>query len=69
MRKSAKQVREELSRRGMSISELARQLKVDRSLLVYVLNDGACRRGMAHDVAVKLGIKEGVLRAPIQLAA
>jgi gp16 family phage-associated protein len=69
MRKSAKQVRGELIRRGMSISELARQLKVDRSLLVYVLNGGACRRGRAHDIAVKLLIKEGVLRAPIQLAA
>ncbi len=63
MRKSPKQVLEEWNRSGMSISEWARANSFDRGLVVYVLNGGAARRGQAHDIAVKLGIKEGVPRS------
>lgn len=62
MCKSPKQVREELNRSGVSISEWARDHKFNRGAVVYVLDGGAAKRGQAHDIAVTLGIKEGVPR-------
>lgn len=69
MCKTPKQVRKEFNRAGLSISEWARKHRVKRSLVVYVLDGGVARRGQAHDIAVLLGVKEGVVRADSRLAA
>ena len=62
MCKSAERVLQDFARRGLSVSEWARTNGYRRNLVVYVLNGGAARRGHAHDIAVKLGLKDGVLR-------
>lgn len=63
MRKSTKQVLREMDRQGQSVAEWARTHGYKRNLVLYVLHGGAAKRGKAHDIAVRLGLKDGVLRA------
>lgn len=61
--KSADQIREEFSRVGQPISEWARENGFTPQEVFEVLagrNQG--RRGKAHDIAVMLGMKDGVTR-------
>jgi gp16 family phage-associated protein len=62
--KTADQVRDEFNRAGTSISEWARRRNVNPRQVFEVLagrNKG--KRGRAHDIAVMLGLKNGVKRA------
>lgn len=56
------QARERLRRAGKSASDVARELNVDRAVVVNLLS-GRVKglRGDAHKVAVHLGLKEGVI--------
>lgn len=60
--KTARQVLEEFDRQGISISEWSRLNGFNRQTVVYVLREGAARRGEAHNVAVALGMKHGEIR-------
>lgn len=62
MRKTPEQVRETFRREGRSFSEWAREHGYSRRLVQYVLEGGAAHRGKAHEIAVTLGLKNGVVR-------
>lgn len=58
--KTREQIREEMSRKGISYADLARQLNQDRQTIYLVLNtNNPCRFGKSHKAAVALGLKEG----------
>lgn len=65
MTKTRKQVREELARKGISLSAMSRKLNVNANLLYAILSDDdnnprrKCSYGESHFIAVSLGIKEG----------
>ncbi len=54
-------IREEFSRQGLSVAEFARAENFDRHL-VYQVIDGRLKgtRGQSHNIAVALGLKQGV---------
>lgn len=54
-------IREEFSRQGLSVAEFARAEGFDRHL-VYQVIDGRLKgsRGQSHNIAVALGLKQGV---------
>jgi gp16 family phage-associated protein len=60
--KSAARARKELNRRGISVTEFAKQNQLPRDAVFYVLRGGRALRGYAHNAAVLLGIKQGQLR-------
>lgn len=58
--RTRQEVLAEVSRKGISISELARRIGYDRMTVYHVLHtDKPCKFGKSHKVAVALGIKEG----------
>ena len=60
--KSREDVLSDLSKKGLSIAELSRQIGYDRMTVYSVLHsDKPCRFGKSHKVAVSLGIKSGEL--------
>lgn len=62
--KTAEEVRNELSRKGISVSEWARQNGFKQSAVSGVLlGKRTCRYGVSHAIAVRLGMKQGELRA------
>jgi gp16 family phage-associated protein len=62
MNKSIEQVKDEFSRRGISLSSWAKANGVSKNLLYQVLKGGRqCRYGQSHKIAVLLGIKDGVI--------
>ncbi|ANY15920.1 MULTISPECIES: DNA-binding protein [Bordetella] len=72
MTKTRKQVREELQRKGIPLSAIARRHNFNANLLYAIINDDdanpkrKCRFGESHNIAVTLGLKEGELvRQPI----
>lgn len=58
------EVREEFSKRGLSIAEWARANNFSVALVYRVLSESKRRatRGQSHDIAVALNLKEGVER-------
>ena len=65
--RTAKEIREELARKGLTIADLARKHNL-RLPVVYDLFNGRCygTRGESHRAAVILGLKEGELPAARQ---
>lgn len=63
--KTRKQVREEFGRKGLSISAWAIKNQFNPNLASAILNDDdqapvrKCLRGMSHDIAVALCLKDG----------
>lgn len=58
--KSIEQVREEFSRKGVSVSGWAKDNKVNAGTVYQVLRGNRkCRIGESHKIAVLLGIKDG----------
>jgi gp16 family phage-associated protein len=59
--KTRKQARTDFDRRGISIASWARENDFSEHLVYQVLSGAKKgRRGAAHNIAVALGIKEGV---------
>lgn len=55
-------IRQEFARRGVSISEWARAHGYSKQLVYQVLaGRKRCVRGQCHEIAVRLGLKDGVL--------
>ncbi len=67
MLKTRAQVREEFASRGWSISAWARDNGYSPNMAIAILADNEanlrlkCLRGDAHNIAVQLGLKEGVV--------
>lgn len=65
--KSRKQVREDFASRGWTYSGWARRHGYSSNMVIAIVNDDDTKpryklsRGESHDIAVRLGIKEGVL--------
>jgi len=57
--RTPKQVRDEFSRRGLSIASWARENGFPPPLVYRVLSGVKPQRGLTHDIAVALGLKEG----------
>jgi len=58
--RTAAQVREELKSKGVSITQWAIANQFSPNLVFEVLGGRKkCIRGKAHDIAVKLGMKDG----------
>ncbi|WHR58734.1 DNA-binding protein [Acinetobacter haemolyticus] len=58
--KTAKQVREDFDARGKTIAEWARENNFSAHTVYQVLlSNRIPRRGKSHEIAVKLGLKEG----------
>lgn len=68
--KTARQVRTELRRSGVSIAEWARANQASYSL-THELLAGRIKghRGESHRIAVLLGLKDGVIKSTPRLAA
>lgn len=70
MLKTRQQVRDEFSRRGMSISGWAKNRGYSPNLAYDIINDDdsnprrKCLRGESHNIAVELGLKEGEIYRP-----
>mgnify|MGYP001578601135 CR=1 FL=1 len=63
--KSAEEVRENFDRIGKPITEWARQHNFKVSLVYMVLSGGCkAKRGKGHQIAVLLGLKQGVAMTP-----
>ena len=55
-------IRQEFARRGVSISEWARAHGYSKQLVYQVLaGRKRCIRGQCHEIAVRLGLKKGVI--------
>ena len=55
-------IRQEFARRGVSISEWARAHGYSKQLVYQVLaGRKRCIRGQCHEIAVRLGLKTGVI--------
>lgn len=64
--RTPQQVKDEFRRRGMSINEWARNHQVSAALVHQVLSGKKrCVRGQSHDIAVMLGLKEGILSSDV----
>jgi gp16 family phage-associated protein len=51
----------EFERHGVSVAQWARENRFNTNLVYQVLNgESKALRGQSHDIAVKLGIKEGI---------
>lgn len=67
--KTRKQFREECARNGTPLSSIARKYGFTSSLFYEIVHDDdenpkrPCRFGQSHDIAVAIGIKEGVISA------
>lgn len=58
--RTPQEVRNEFHRKGVSVTEWARNHKVERQIVFDLLSGKAKgRRGKSHHVAVLLGLKEG----------
>lgn len=68
--KTRAQIREDFASRGWSITGWARQHGYSPVLVSDIINDDErnpkrkCLRGESHNIAVALGIKEGVISRP-----
>jgi gp16 family phage-associated protein len=75
MPKTRAHVREEFARKGWSITAWAKQNRYSPNMVIAILADDEanprlkCLRGDAHNIAVTLGLKEGEVSRPQQLAA
>lgn len=59
--KTPEQIKSELARQGRSAADLARQHGFKPNDLYKVLNGFMkCKRGKGHEIAVAIGMKEGV---------
>ena len=73
--KTRAEVRQEFARRGWSISGWAKQNGYSPVLVSDILNDNEvrpkrkCLRGESHNIAVSLGIKDGVVSRPANAAS
>lgn len=62
--RTAEEARAELKRQGISISQWAVANRFSTTLVFEVLGGRKkCLRGQSHDIAVKLGLKDGVICA------
>ncbi|HEM9000720.1 DNA-binding protein [Burkholderia cenocepacia] len=65
MVKTRTQVRDEFAKKGWSYSSWATKNGFPTGLVTQIINDDdvspkrTCRRGTSHNIAVKLGLKEG----------
>ncbi|WP_175716563.1 DNA-binding protein [Burkholderia anthina] len=65
MLKTRAQVRAEFAKKGLSYSSWAAKHGFPSGLVIEILNDNdsspkrPCLRGTSHNIAVKLGLKEG----------
>lgn len=65
--KTAAQVKKEFERAGVSVTEWARAHKFERMTVVDILRGKRVgKRGEAHEVAIALGMKDGVIVEPKQ---
>ena len=71
--KTRAQIREEFASRGWSITGWARQRGYSPVLVSDIINDDErnpkrkCLRGESHNIAVALGIMEGVISRPVNV--
>jgi len=66
--KTPEQVREEFDRQGISIRNWAKFHGYTAALVYQVLKGNKpCRIGMSHEIAVRLGLKDGVVSDPQKL--
>ncbi len=62
MMRTTQDVKNELQKRGLSIAEWARQNGFTPELVHQVLNSNKTpMRGKSHAIAVKLGLKDGII--------
>ncbi|MDR8278396.1 DNA-binding protein [Acinetobacter baumannii] len=62
MMRTSQEVRSELQKRGLSIADWARQNGFTPELVNQVLNSNKIPvRGKSHQIAVKLGLKDGII--------
>ncbi|MDO6646518.1 MULTISPECIES: DNA-binding protein [Acinetobacter] len=62
MMRTSQEVRSELQKRGLSVADWARQNGFTPELVHQVLNSNKIPvRGKSHQIAVKLGLKDGVI--------
>ena len=62
MMRTSQEVRSELQKRGLSIADWARQNGFTPELVHQVLNSNRVPvRGKSHEIAVKLGLKDGII--------
>ena len=67
--RTPEEVKEEFRRRGVSINAWARSKHVSAALVHQVLSGKKrCLRGQSHNIAVLLGLKEGVLSTELELS-
>lgn len=60
--RTSQEVRSELQKRGLSIADWARQNGLTPELVHQVLNSNKIPvRGKSHQIAVKLGLKDGII--------
>ena len=75
MTKSRAQVREEFAREGQSMSGWAKARGFSPNMVIAILTDNEasprlkCLRGEAHNIAVALKIKEGIVSRPLGSSA
>lgn len=68
--RTRQQAREDFARRGWSYSGWARERRYSPNMVIAIINDDdrnprlKCTRGEAHNIAVDLGLKEGVVSRP-----
>lgn len=62
MMRTSQEVRSKLQKRGLSIADWARQNGFTPELVHQVLNSNKIPvRGKSHQIAVKLGLKDGII--------
>jgi len=60
--KTPEEIKHELAIRGLTVTEWARYTGYTPGLVYQVLAGRVlCKRGKSHEIAVKLGLKKGVL--------
>lgn len=73
--KTRAQIREDFASRGWSITGWARQHGYSPVMVSDIINDDErspkrkCLRGESHNIAVSLGLKEGVISRPANVPA
>ncbi|MDV2470010.1 DNA-binding protein [Acinetobacter chinensis] len=69
MMRTSQEVRSELQKRGLSIADWARQNGFTPKLVHQVLNSNKIPvRGKSHQIAVKLGLKDGIIEPDFTFA-